>query len=139
MPNLFRFGVSIKEELIQKFDQLIEVENYSNRSEAIRDLIREHLVRKEWQQEDKEVAGTITLVYDHHRRELVNKLTDIQHDFHNLIISSQHIHLDHNNCLEVVIVKGTVREVENLSHKLKSTKGVKYSSLSMATTGKEIV
>ncbi|MDI6793230.1 MAG: nickel-responsive transcriptional regulator NikR [bacterium] len=138
MSSLVRFGVSVEEELLSRFDRLIQKEAYANRSEAIRDLIREHLVKREWV-EGKEVAGTITLVYDHHRRELVNKLTDIQHDFHNLVISSQHIHLDHDNCLEVVVVKGTASEVNDLAHRLKSTKGVKYGALNMATTGRELV
>jgi CopG family nickel-responsive transcriptional regulator len=139
MPNLVRFGVSLEQDLLSKFDRLIKEEDYPNRSEAIRDLIREHLVKKEWMRGDKEVGGAIILVYDHHRRELVNRLTKIQHDFHKLILSSQHIHLDHNNCLEIVAVKGSPIEVKRLAFRLKSTKGVKYGSLNMATTGKEIV
>jgi CopG family nickel-responsive transcriptional regulator len=138
MPDLVRFGVSLEQDLLIKFDKCIKEEDYPNRSEAIRDLIREHLVKREWMKGDREVGGAIILVYDHHRRELVNRLTDIQHDFHKLILSSQHIHLDHNNCLEIIAVKGMPKEVEGLAFKLKSTKGVKYGSLSMATTGKEI-
>jgi CopG family nickel-responsive transcriptional regulator len=138
MSHLVRFGVSIENELLERFDKLIHEKGYSNRSEAIRDLIREDLVKKEWVG-GKEVAGIITLVYDHHLRELVSTLTDVQHDFHQLIISTQHIHLDHDNCLEIVIVKGRPKEVEGLAFQLKSTRGVKYSSLSMATTGKELV
>ena len=88
--------------------------------------------------EGKIVAGAITLVYDHHRRELVNKLTDIQHDFHSLVISSQHIHLDHNNCLETIVVKGAARDIEKLAHRLRSTKGVKYGAFTMATIAKEM-
>jgi CopG family nickel-responsive transcriptional regulator len=112
--------------------------NFSNRSEAIRDLIRENLVKREWV-EGKEVAGAITLVFNHHRRELMNTLTDIQHDFHQLIISSQHIHLDHDNCLEIIVVRGKPRDARELADKLRATKGVKYGSLSIATTGKELV
>lgn len=138
MSSLVRFGVSVEEKLLSKFDELIQKKTYTNRSEAIRDLIREHLIKQEWKG-SQEVAGTITLVYDHHRRDLVNILTNIQHDSHQLILSTQHIHLDHDNCLEVVIVKGKPGEIENLSHKLKSTRGVKCGSLSMATTGKEVV
>lgn len=138
MSDIVRFGVSLEKELLEKFDQLIEEKKYSNRSEAIRDLIRENLVKREWIG-GKEVAGAITLVFDHHKRELVNTLTDIQHDFHQLIISSQHIHLDHDNCLEIVVVKGKPAEVNGLSDKLRSTKGVKYGALSIATTGKELV
>ena len=137
MSELARFGISIESKLLLKFDKLIKEKEYPTRSKAIADLIREDLVKKEWI-EGKEVAGAITLVYNHHKRELINKLTDIQHDFHDLIISSQHIHLDEDNCLEIVIVKGKPREIEKLAYKLKSTKGVKHSSLTIATTGKEI-
>jgi len=138
MSDIIRFGVSLEKELLQKFDKLIKEKKYSNRSEAIRDLIRENLVKREWI-EGKEVAGAITLVFDHHKRELMNTLTDIQHDFHTLIISSQHIHLDHDNCLEIIIVRGKPKEVRELADKLRATKGVKYGSLSIATTGKELV
>ena len=137
MSQVVRFGVSLEKELLARFDKLIEEKAYPNRSEAIRDLIRENLVKKEWT-EGREVAGAITLVYDHHKRELVNKLTDIQHDFHRLIISTQHIHLDHSNCLEIVVVKGKPGEVERLFQKIRSTKGVKHGSLTMTTTGKGI-
>ncbi len=138
MSNIIRFGVSLEKELLEKFDKLIKEKKYSNRSEAIRDLIRENLVKREWVK-GKEVAGAITLVFNHHRRELMNTLTDIQHDFHQLIISSQHIHLDHDNCLEIIVVRGKPRDARELADKLRATKGVKYGSLSIATTGKELV
>jgi CopG family nickel-responsive transcriptional regulator len=138
MSEIIRFGVSLEKELLEKFDKLIREKKYSNRSEAIRDLIRENLVKREWV-EGKEVAGAITLVFDHHKRDLVNILTDIQHDFHTLIISSQHIHLDHDNCLEIIVVRGKPTEVRELADKLRATKGVKYGSLSIATTGKELI
>jgi len=138
MPKLVRFGVSLEEELLRNFDRYIKEKDYQNRSEAIRGLIREKFVKKEWA-ENKEVAGAVILVYNHHKRELVNKLTDIQHDFHRLIISSQHIHLDHNNCLETVVIKGKSKEVEKLANKLKSTKGVKYGTLTSATIAKELI
>lgn len=139
MPNLVRFGVSLEQDLLSKFDKLIREEDYPNRSEAIRDLIREHLVKREWIKNEREVGGAIILVYDHHRRKLLEKLIDTQHEDQRLILSSQHIHLDHNNCLEIIAVKGRPMEVEKLTFRLKSTKGVKYGSLSMATTGREIV
>ncbi len=138
MSEIVRFGVSLEKELLEKFDILIKEKKYPNRSEAIRDLIRENLVKREWV-EGKEVAGAITLVFDHHKRDLVNNLTDIQHDFHTLIISSQHIHLDHDNCLEIIVVRGKPTEVRELADKLRAAKGVKYGSLSIATTGKELV
>jgi len=138
MSEIVRFGVSLEKELLEKFDRLIKEKKYPNRSEAIRDLIRENLVKREWV-EGKEVAGAITLVFDHHKRDLVNILTDIQHGFYQLIISSQHIHLDHDNCLEIIVVRGKPIDVRVLADKLKATKGVKYGSLSIATTGKELV
>jgi len=138
MSEIVRFGVSLEKELLKKFDNLIRGKSYLNRSEAIRDLIRENLVKKEWTV-GKEVAGAITLVFDHHKRELMNTLTDIQHDHHHLIVSSQHIHLDHDNCLEIIVVKGKPEETRELTNKLRATKGVKYGALSIATTGKELM
>lgn len=137
MSKLFRFGVSLEKDLLNKFDQLIKGKNYTNRSEALRDLIREDLVKKQWQR-NGEIAGAITLIYDHHRRELINKLTDIQHDFQKTIISTQHIHLDHNNCLEIIAVKGSSQDAQELTNTLKSIKGVKHGTLSMSSTGRDI-
>jgi len=137
MSELFRFGVSLEKDLLDKFDRLIKKENYANRSEAFRDLIREKLVKAEWKS-GEHVAGTITLVYDHHKRDLLNVLTDIQHEYHDFIISGQHIHLDHNNCLEIIVVKGNPKEITTLANKLKSAKGVMFGQLSLATTGKAI-
>jgi len=137
MADLVRFSVSLEKELLTKFDKHIKKKNYPTRSKAIGDLIRENLIKKEWI-EGKEVVGAITLVYNHHKRELVNRLTDVQHDFHQVIISSQHVHLDEDNCVEIVVVKGKPTQVERLAYRLKSAKGVKHGSLTMATTGKEI-
>ena len=135
MSGLFRFGVSLEKKLLDEFDTLIERKSYSNRSEAFRDLIRQELVKEEWAKSG-EVVGAITLVYDHHKRELVNKLTDIQHDFQGTIISTQHIHLDHDNCLELIAVKGPAADITKLADTLKSVKGVKHGTLSMSSTGK---
>lgn len=137
MTNLFRFGISLDKKLLDEFDTLIKKKRYTNRSEAFRDLIRQELVKKEWV-EDDEVVGTITLVYDHHKRELGNKLTDIQHDFQEAIISTQHIHLDHDNCLEIIAAKGKPKDIKHLADTLKSVKGVKHGTLSMSSTGKDI-
>ncbi|MFH1901549.1 MAG: nickel-responsive transcriptional regulator NikR [Candidatus Omnitrophota bacterium] len=137
MSELFRFGISLPKDLIDKFDKLIRGKNYTNRSKAFGDLIRQELIKKEWL-EDKEIAGAVTLIYDHHKRELLNKITDIQHDFQKIIISTQHIHLDHNNCLEIVAIKGAPKEARKLADTLKSTKGIKHATLSMSSTGKGI-
>ncbi|MBU4346222.1 MAG: nickel-responsive transcriptional regulator NikR [Candidatus Omnitrophica bacterium] len=137
MPKVFRFGISLDKDLLDKFDRLIREKNYTNRSEAFRDLIREDLVKDEWKK-NKEIVGAITLIYDHHKRELVNKLMDIQHDFGDIIISSQHIHLNHNNCLEIIAVKGSSKEAQKLANSLKSVKGVRHGTLSLSTTGNYI-
>lgn len=137
MTGIFRFGISLPKELIDKFDRLIKEKNYTNRSKAFGDLIRQELIKKEWL-EGKEIAGAITLIYDHHKRELLNKITDLQHDFQKIIISTQHIHLDHNNCLEIVAIKGSPKQAQQLADTLKSIKGVKYTTLSMSSTGKGI-
>jgi len=138
MSPIARFGVSLDKELLLKFDKLIKAKSYTNRSEAFRGLIRQELVKKEWKDAD-EVIGAATLIYDHHKRELVNKLLDIQHKVGSCIISSQHIHMDHDNCLEILALKGSPEKVQHLSDSLKAVKGVKHSTLSMSTTGQGIV
>ena len=135
MSQLVRFGVSLEHDLLERFDERRKVKKYTNRSEAIRDLIREDLVKQEWR-ENKEIAGAITLIYDHHKRELVTTLMDIQHDFSSVIISSQHVHLDHKHCLEILAVKGSPKQVQELADSLKSVKGVKHGTLNMSSTGK---
>ena len=138
MTELIRFGVSISSGLLGKFDELIEAKGYVNRSEAIRDLIRDYLVEHEWE-EDAETMGSVTLVYDHHVRELTESLTALQHDFHSSIISSMHVHVDEHNCLEVVIIKGKGSKVKEIADRLISTKGVKHGKLTMTTTGRGLV
>jgi CopG family transcriptional regulator, nickel-responsive regulator len=138
MDNVKRFGVSIENDLIEKFDKYIKSRNYTNRSEALRDLIRKEFVEEEWVQSDKIAAGAIVLVYDHHQRVLVDSLIDIQHDYHKIIISTQHIHLDPRICLEIIVVKGKISEIYKLESKLKSTKGVKHTSLSKSTLAEDI-
>ncbi|HNS57025.1 MAG TPA: nickel-responsive transcriptional regulator NikR [Smithellaceae bacterium] len=134
MSKLVRFGVSLEEDLLQRFDDLIHRRKYTNRSESLRDLIRQELLKQEWE-EGGDVAGAITFIYDHHTRELLNKITDIQHDHQDIIISSQHVHLDHHNCLEIVAVKGRVKKVLELADSLKAIKGVQHCALSMTGTG----
>ena len=138
MGKLTRFGVSLDEELLEPFDALCAVKGYSNRSEAIRDLIRKALVAEEWQQADGQGAGTLTLVYDHHKNDLARRLTQMQHDEHDIIIATLHVHLDHHNCLEVLILKGEAARVRALADKLISCKGVKHGTFSGTTTGQEL-
>ena len=138
MAELTRFGISIDERLLNKFDALIDEKGYSNRSEAIRDLIRNALVEEEWGSGNEETVGTVSLVYDHHTRDLMGQLTHLQHSFEGEIKSVLHIHLDHHNCLEVLVVQGRGRVLKAFADKLESIRGVKYGALSMATTGKFI-
>jgi CopG family transcriptional regulator, nickel-responsive regulator len=133
-----RFGVAMDDELLNKFDTLIDRKGYENRSEAIRDLVRNLLVEEEWAGGDAETVGTITLVYDHHVHDLQDNLTDLQHNLHEAIISTVHVHLDAHNCLEVLIVRGAAVEIKAAADQLIGTKGVKHGRLTMTTTGKEL-
>jgi CopG family nickel-responsive transcriptional regulator len=135
MSSLSRIGVAIDSDLLKQFDALIQQRGYSNRSEAFRDLIRDDLVEKTWESPDSQVVGTVTLVYDHHVRMLNEKLTGIQHDHHHSILSTLHVHLDHDNCLEVLIVRGKSAVVRKIADTLISTKGVKHGRLTITTSG----
>ncbi len=138
MSELSRIGVAIDSDLLARFDKLIAGRGYSNRSEAFRDLIREELVEASGAKPDSLVVGTVTLVYDHHVRMLSDRLTDMQHEhFHN-ILSTLHVHLDHDNCLEVLVVKGKASAVKKIADGLISTKGVKHGKLTIASTGAEL-
>jgi len=138
MEKVKRFGVSIEEDLLSKFDIFIKTRKYKNRSEAIRDLIRDNFVNDSWENSNGSVAGAIIIVYDHHKRELLDVLVDIQHDFQNFIISSQHIHLDHHNCMEIIAVKGNLQKLFELEAILKATKGVKHTAFAKSTLGEEL-
>jgi CopG family transcriptional regulator, nickel-responsive regulator len=139
MPGLSRIGVAIDSDLLDKFDRLIGKRGYSNRSEAFRDLIREELVERAWESPDSQVVGTITLVYNHHVRRLNEKLTDIQHGFHRAILSTLHVHLDHDHCLEVVVVRGRSAEVRKIADALITMKGVEHGRLSVSAPGSDRV
>lgn len=138
MGTTIRFGVSLDSDLLERFDTLCDQRGYETRSEAIRDLIRNMLVQQEWEDRDNEVAATLTLVYDHHKSDLAQKVTNVQHDAHHLIITTLHVHLDHHNCLEVLVLRGPGAEVRSLGQKLISTKGIVFGKLSLATTGENL-
>jgi CopG family nickel-responsive transcriptional regulator len=138
MSELSRIGVAIDSDLLDQFDRLIAQRGYTNRSEAFRDLIRGELVEKAWESPGSHVVGTVTLVYDHHVRLLNEKLTDLQHEHHQSILSTLHVHLDHDNCLEVLVVRGKAADVEHIAGALISTKGVKHGRLTITTTGAEL-
>jgi CopG family transcriptional regulator, nickel-responsive regulator len=138
MGGITRFGVSIDGTLLKNFDRLIAQKGYENRSEALRDLIRDNLVREEWEVGNQETVGTIALVYNHHTRELTRALTELQHRFFKTILSTTHVHLDEHNCLEVLILKGKGKDIKNISDRLIGTRGVKHGKLSLTTTGKNL-
>jgi CopG family transcriptional regulator, nickel-responsive regulator len=133
MADLSRIGVSIDSALLSRFDTYISDKGYDNRSEAFRDLIRDQLVNSVVIAENAFVVGTVTLIYDHHARLLPEKLADLQHDHHELIISTLHAHLDHETCLEVVILRGKSKDVQRLADQLISTKGVQHGRLVMSS------
>ena len=137
MKQVVRFGVSLEKELLRRFDFLIGEKRYLNRSEAIRDLIRENLVKTEWIKGEK-VAGVITLVYDHHKPDLSQQLTDIQHHHGNIVVTTTHVHLDNNNCLEVVVLRGKSKAVRSLCEKLVALKGIKHGKMVFTTEGKQL-
>jgi CopG family transcriptional regulator, nickel-responsive regulator len=138
MSDLSRIGVAIDAALLKQFDQLIARRGYTNRSEAFRDLIRDQLIEKTAELPDSIVVGTVTLVYDHHVRLLSERLTEMQHQaFHN-VLSTLHVHLDHDHCLEVMVLKGKASVVRKMADALISTKGVKHGRLTITTTGAEL-
>ena len=139
MSETIRFGISIDERLLRRFDNLIADKGYVNRSEAIRDLIRNALVEEEWAREDEEAVGTVSLVFDHHTRDLADKLTEHQHSHHKEIVSVLHVHLDAHHCLEVVVLKGKSGDIKRLADELIGTKGVKHGKLMTTTTGKGLL
>jgi CopG family nickel-responsive transcriptional regulator len=135
MSELSRIGVAIDFSLLKKFDDLIARQGYTNRSEAFRDLIRDALIEKAAERPDSLVVGTVTLVYDHHVRMLSDRLTEMQHQHFHVVLSTLHVHLDHDNCLEVLILKGKASAVQKLADALISTKGVKHGRLTITTSG----
>jgi CopG family nickel-responsive transcriptional regulator len=138
MAELERVGIAIAEDLLEQFDRLIARRGYASRSEAVRDLIRKELVDEIAGSPSAEVYGTVTLIYDHHARLLLDKLTDIQHEYHDAIMSSIHVHLDHDNCLEVILVRGQSGSVQKLANALIATKGVKHGRFILTASGRDV-
>jgi CopG family nickel-responsive transcriptional regulator len=135
LSGVTRFGVSLDERLLAKFDRLIGGKGYANRSEAIRDLIRESLVRKQWELGDADAVGTLTLVYDHETRELEERLTEMQHAHYRAIVSTLHVHLDAHHCLEVLILRGKAALLKSIADRLIGTRGVKHGTFSATAEG----
>jgi CopG family transcriptional regulator, nickel-responsive regulator len=136
MSDLIRFGISMEKDLLSRLDQEIVKRGYPNRSEAIRDLIRNQLVEIAWSRDEEEVAGTITIIYNHHVKGLSDLLLELQHDHHEMIVSVMHVHLEHEHCLEVMVIKGAASEAKKLAGRLIGVKGVKHGKLTITSTGK---
>ena len=129
MQKITRFGVSIEPDLLHKFDRVIKKKGYKNRSEAIRDIIRKNLITEKTEDPNSEAIGTLTMIYDHHAGNLTNRLIDLQHHHHKEILTTTHIHVDHENCLEVLVLKGKTRNIQKLADNIKSLKGIKHGEL----------
>ncbi|MBP2667985.1 MAG: transcriptional regulator, CopG family [Deltaproteobacteria bacterium] len=138
MAGITRFGVSLDKRLLAKFDRLNARKGYANRSEAIRDLIREGLVREQWELGDTEAVGTLTLVYDHETRELEERLTELQHAHFQAIVSTLHVHLDAHHCLEVLILRGKAALLKSIADRLIGTRGVKHGTFSATAEGEAL-
>ena len=137
---LQRIGISLEDELLEKFDEIIDEKGYVNRSEAIRDLIRGELVQRQWSssRSDEERVVVVTLVYGHDSSSLAQKLTHIQHENHLAVVSSLHVHMDAHNCLEVLVLRGKAKDIMAIGESLVSTRGVKYGKVVPATTGQDL-
>jgi len=138
LSELIRFGISMDKKLLERLDKEIVMRGYPNRSEAIRDLIRNQLVELDWSHEEEEVAGTITIIYNHHIRGLSDLLLELQHQHHAMIISVMHVHLEHDNCLEVMVIRGKAAEARELAGRLIGVKGVKHGKLTITSTGTKL-
>ena len=134
METITRFGVSIEPELLKKFDASIKKKKYTNRSEAIRDMIRKDIICEENADPDADGLGTLTMVYDHHVGSLTQRLLELQHDHHHEILTTTHIHVDHHHCLEVLVLKGKTGEIQKLADSIKALKGIKHGELVLTTT-----
>ena len=133
-----RFSVSLPGPLLEQLDEMTQEKGYDNRSLAIADMIRDHLVDHRQKFGTHEIAGTITLVYDHHKQNVQAVFTDIQHDHHNVIISTMHVHLDHQNCMEVLVVRGQASVIKKIADELIAAKGVKHGKLTVTSTGSDL-
>ncbi len=138
MSDTVRFGVSLSLELLDQFDQLIKKLGYDNRSEAVRDLIRQKLVEEEWEAPDRQTFAIVSLVYNHHSMSLPSRLTELQHESYAQVIGSFHVHVDKDNCLEIIVMKGKGKDLRALGERIIALKGVKYGTLNMGTSGKKI-
>lgn len=138
MSALVRFGISMDKDLLERLDEEIVKVGYTNRSEAIRDLIRNQLVELDWSKDEEEIAGTVTIIYNHHVKGLSDLLLELQHEHHDMIVSVMHVHLEHEHCLEVMVIRGDASRARELAGRLIGVKGVKHGKLTITATGKSL-
>ncbi|HOE95521.1 MAG TPA: nickel-responsive transcriptional regulator NikR [Candidatus Sumerlaeota bacterium] len=138
MSELERYTVTMPHELLEAFDSRNERKGYRNRSEAIRDLVRDALIREQWTEPNCRAAATLTLIYDHHTRAIGDRITELQHDFGELVVSTLHVHLDHHNCLEVLVMRGMSEEIRRLADAIGCIKGVKHAQLTLTAEGRDL-
>jgi len=138
MSDLVRLSLSLEEPLLKRLEGMVRASGYTNRSEFIRDMIRQRMVEQEWEQ-DREVVGTVTLVYDHHARQLTDKLTGLQHTHHDNILATTHVHLDRHMCAEMILAKGPASRLRKIAELLHRQKGVLHATLSLSSTGQRLM
>ena len=136
--KMIRFTVTISRDLLKRFDHAIKERAYSNRSKAVRDLIANFIVEREWEKSDREVMGSLTILYDHEVRGLLERLLEIQHEHHKNVISTMHMHVDEHNCMEILALRGYPDQIREIANKILSCRGVKHGRLVMSVTGAEI-
>jgi CopG family nickel-responsive transcriptional regulator len=138
MSDLVRFSISLEKALLDKLERLVKASRYTNRSEFVRDLIRERLVEQQWMDKRQEVVGTITMVYDHHARQLADKLVDIQHDHQQNVLATTHVHLSHDLCAEMIMARGSAPRIRQLADRLRQQRGVLHATLAISSTGESL-
>ncbi|MCK4342968.1 MAG: nickel-responsive transcriptional regulator NikR [Phycisphaerae bacterium] len=138
MSELVRLSISLEKSLHQQLERLVKKSRYTNRSEFVRDLIRQQLVEDQWADKRQEVIGTITIIYDHHARQLAEKLVDIQHDHHDNVLATTHVHLSHDLCAEMIMVRGGADRIRRIADQLRRQRGVLHTELAMSSTGKRL-
>jgi CopG family nickel-responsive transcriptional regulator len=138
VSELVRLSISLERPLLKQLEALVKRSRYANRSEFIRDLVRQRLVEQQWSDSRQDVVGTITMVYDHHTRQLTDKLVDIQHDYHDHILASTHVHLSHDLCAEMIMIRGSAPRIRQITDRLRQQRGVLHAELAMSSTGERL-
>lgn len=138
VSELVRLSISLEQPLMRQLERLVKKSGYANRSEFVRDMIRRRLVEEQWSDERQEVVGTITMIYDHHARQLSDKIVDIQHDYHDRVLATTHVHLSHDLCAEMIMIRGQADEIREISNRLRQLRGVLHAELAMSSTGEKL-